>query len=191
MAEAQNHLLRSFPIVLEMLEYRQIDVSALREISQEDLMAMASESSLLHISVSETMSLLYNLGTKMSTKDMKSVIPEEIDTLLYISQEMPNAGVCRNIAKIRENLHVQIFAIGELLYNITKHELVPLHVAIRDPDQIQALMQQFRLRSRTQFPHIQQDDAMARFLDLRPGQLVEIHRVSPSSGITKYYRCCV
>lgn len=85
---------------------------------------------------------------------------------------------------------VQLFPIKELLYNVSKHEMVPKHEPIRDEKTIQEILKRYRLKSKFQLPLILSSDPMARYLALKPGQLVRIVRPSPSAGTYTLYRCC-
>ena len=86
--------------------------------------------------------------------------------------------------------NVQLFLVGELMYNITKHELQPRFLPIRDEAAIQEIMKRYRLKTKYQFPLILSSDVIARYYALKPGQLVQITCRSPSAGTYTKYRCC-
>ena len=85
---------------------------------------------------------------------------------------------------------VQVFEFAELQYNLSKHTLVPPHTAIRNEADIDEVLRRYTLKSRYQLPLILSTDPMARYLALKPGQLVRIVRESPSAGTYVLYRCC-
>ena len=85
---------------------------------------------------------------------------------------------------------VQLFPIRELQYNVSRHHLVPKHVPMRDEKDIAAVLARYDLKTRYQLPLILVSDPMARYLALKPGQLVTIERPSPSAGTYYAYRCC-
>ena len=85
----------------------------------------------------------------------------------------------------------QVFVIPELLFNITRHRLVPKHEVVADPDEISQVIKRYNVRTRTQLPIILRTDPVARYFGLKPGQLMRITRISPSSGLYTMYRCCV
>jgi DNA-directed RNA polymerase I, II, and III subunit RPABC1 len=89
------------------------------------------------------------------------------------------------------NMTLQVFLMKELLFNISKHNLVPKHEVIDDKEQIDNLVNTYNLKSKLQFPIILKSDPMARYLNIQSGQLVKITRISPSAGESIVYRCCV
>jgi DNA-directed RNA polymerase subunit H (RpoH/RPB5) len=85
---------------------------------------------------------------------------------------------------------VQVFEFAELQYNPSRHMLVPSHEPIREEPEIETILRRYRLKTRYQLPLILSTDPMARYLALKPGQLVRIVRQSPSAGTYVLYRCC-
>ena len=81
--------------------------------------------------------------------------------------------------------------MSELLFNISKHCLIPKHEPIRDDDAIQEIIARYSLKARQQLPLIFKTDPMARYLGLRPKELVKITRYTPAAGEYVIYRCCV
>lgn len=85
---------------------------------------------------------------------------------------------------------IQIFLMQELMYNPTKHELVPKHEKMNNED-VKILMENLKLKAKTQLPLIQKTDVIARWLGIQSGDVVKITRYSPTSGKSYYYRCCI
>jgi DNA-directed RNA polymerase subunit H (RpoH/RPB5) len=85
---------------------------------------------------------------------------------------------------------IQIFLMQELMYNPTKHELVPKHEKMNNED-VKKLMENLKLKAKTQLPFIQKTDVIARWLGIQSGDVVKITRYSPTSGKSYYYRCCI
>jgi DNA-directed RNA polymerase I, II, and III subunit RPABC1 len=81
------------------------------------------------------------------------------------------------------------FTENELMVDIYEHEKVPLHVPLTAA-QKQALLKQYKLTDR-HLPEMQRQDPMARYLGLVVGDVVRIHRVSPTVGYDIYYRIVV
>jgi DNA-directed RNA polymerase subunit H (RpoH/RPB5) len=115
---------------------------------------------------------------------------------------------------------LQIFHTAQLEYNPTKHRKVPRHrilTADEVPkylekynivvDDIVAKMQTDHIRLSADqpalpqiamvhkdylpVPHISSQDAIARWIGAKPGDVVEIMRNSETAGGTPYYRICV
>ena len=84
----------------------------------------------------------------------------------------------------------QYFHFKNLLYNPTKHKLVPKHVKLTSEEIIE-MMKKYNLQNKSQLPYILQDDAIARWIGLHPGDVVRIERYNNNSGLSFYYRVCV
>ena len=104
---------------------------------------------------------------------------------LVITRELPMQGKSGLADE-----STQIFKIEELLINVARHSLVPRHIPIRSPDEIKKILQIYSLKTPQQLPLIISTDPQARYLALRPGELVRIERPSPSAGTYVLYRCC-
>lgn len=81
------------------------------------------------------------------------------------------------------------FGENELLFDIYEHEKVPRHVLVSAEEKAE-LLRQYKLSER-QLPELQRHDPMARYLGLAVGDVVRIHRVSPTVGHDVYYRIVV
>jgi DNA-directed RNA polymerase subunit H (RpoH/RPB5) len=85
---------------------------------------------------------------------------------------------------------LQYFKVEELLFNPTKHELVPPHRKLSN-DEAKNIMDKYMIKSKGQMPLIQHTDVIAKWIGLKQGDLVEITRYNENSGEYYYYRCCV
>lgn len=100
----------------------------------------------------------------------------------------PTHAALKGIEELQKD--VQFFGLHELQFNVSRHALVPRHEPLRDESEIEAVMARYKLKSRYQLPLILSSDPIARYLALKPGQLVRITRRSPSAGSYVLYRCC-
>ena len=94
-----------------------------------------------------------------------------------------------HIAFDNNNENIQIFHINNLIFNISKHDLVPKHILI-DEIQEKMIIDKFKLSSLDQLPHIQYSDPMAKFINLKSGNVCKIIRASKNAGEHICYRYC-
>ena len=85
---------------------------------------------------------------------------------------------------------LQYFQINQLLFNPTKHHLVPKHrkLTLTETNNI---MEKYLIKSKAQMPMIMHNDVIAKWLGLKQGEIVEIIRYNENSGKSFYYRCCI
>lgn len=73
--------------------------------------------------------------------------------------------------------------------DVTEHELVPPHRALGKEEAVEVLT---RMKiSRDKLPLLKRSDAVAKFLGLQVGQVIEIRRASEAVGVSLGYRCVV
>lgn len=114
---------------------------------------------------------------------------EDFDRFIVIAREKPSSNATKTMAEYADKA-IQFFELRELVFNITKHCLVPKHEVVPDAD-VKRILETYRIKHRTQLPLIYASDPVARYLGLKPGQVVRVTRVSPACGETFAYRCCV
>ncbi|MDF1539972.1 MAG: DNA-directed RNA polymerase subunit H [Candidatus Thorarchaeota archaeon] len=69
------------------------------------------------------------------------------------------------------------------------HDIVPMHV-IASPEEVQLVVKHYGIK-KTQLPRIAREDAAARVLGAKIGDVVRIERESPTAGKVYYYRLVV
>lgn len=104
----------------------------------------------------------------------------------------PSVSYLSTIDKIlqKKNGMLQFFHMSELLFNPTKHELVPPHRKL-SVEEAKEVMDKYLIKSKGQMPLILHTDVIAKWIGLKQGELVEIVRYNENSGKYYYYRCCV
>lgn len=181
-----NEIMLSFATVKQMLVDRELDISSISSEPADELLARcgAERSEVFSVDIEScNLRVIYDMHPKLRMTDIKKLLDSSHSTHIVVARERQSLG--KGIPS-----DIQVFELAELQYNISQHELVPKHVAIRDESQIEAIMKRYGLKSRYQLPLIMHTDPMARYLAIKPGQLVLITRHSPSAGTYSLYRCC-
>ena len=86
--------------------------------------------------------------------------------------------------------NVQIFHINSLIFNITKHKYVPKHELL-NKEEINTLKKKLNINSVNQLPVILTNDPVAKYLNMKNGDVCRIYRPSPSTQIHICYRVCM
>lgn len=181
-------LVRSFITIKQMLSDRGMDVSNLNAISDEELNIMASVNKIFVINVTDTYKIVYYLNTKFKINDLIKKFETNDNILLVFKEKINNLNI-RNLKDLSD-VTIEIFMLKELQYNISHHSLVPKHEIVREETEIDAILAMYQLK-KNQLPIIQKTDPMARYLDVKSGEVVKITRNSPSAGQAIVYRYCV
>lgn len=182
---------RSFNTIIEMLNDRGITISEGFDAGQIDsfISNQASKPG-FEIVIGGKIRLIYCVANKFKMSDIKKFFENETeyDLTIIIVREKISQNNMKQIGTLCNN--VQVFLLKELQYNLTKHVLVPKHTVVPEAD-IKAIMEKYSLKNRLQFPLILKTDPMARWLNLKSGDVVRITRPSPTSGFYESYRCCI
>lgn len=130
-------------------------------------------------------------------KEFKEVedFEEEYKTknFIIVVMELPSSTTMNTLLARDKTLQqnggmLQVFTLKELLYNPSKHVLVPEHKKLTD-EEAKEVLEKYMIKSKAQLPQIHRTDIMARWLGLRHGDVVRITRFNPTSGEYYYYRC--
>jgi len=81
------------------------------------------------------------------------------------------------------------FHIKQVVVHPGRHALVPPHRKLT-ADEAAEILTRYHVSAKTQLPLIKHHDIQSRVLGLVPGDIVEVLRPSPTSGIIKVYRIC-
>jgi DNA-directed RNA polymerase I, II, and III subunit RPABC1 len=105
----------------------------------------------------------------------------EDTNIIYVVKVKPNTFVYK---EIKEN--DEIFLMSELIFNRTKHRLVPKHVLLTETEK-REILTTYDCRD-TQIPRMVTTDYVARYFGAKAGDMFKIYRPSPSSGMYITYR---
>lgn len=114
------------------------------------------------------------------------------DTLVLIIDDEPNDTLISKIKYLydHDGIFVVIHSIARLQFNILKHMYVP-KMEILSEEKVNDLKKTYNLKSLEELPQIYRFDPQALAMCLRPGQVCELTRSSPTALETKYYRLCI
>lgn len=183
-----NEIVQSYITLKEMLTDRGIDISNLEAISNDELSIMVKSGKIFSLKINSNMTVIYYTSSKFKINDLKKYLDDSKHIILIFKEKINNL----NIKNIKENteVFVEIFMLKELQYNISKHVLVPKHEIVKDDNEIESILSTYQVK-KSQLPIILKNDPMARYLDVKSGDIVKITRNSPSAGEAIIYRYCV
>ncbi len=95
-----------------------------------------------------------------------------------------------NINFSSANKYIEYFEYSELLINITKHVLTPLHIPLSDSEK-EELLKHYNLKKDVQLPKLHHTDAIAKYYGLRKGTVVKVIRQSSTDTNYITYRVVV
>lgn len=196
-----QELARSFRTIVEMLRDRGDDTSRLEQVSADDLVQAAAGRQTFYLDDAVSgYRIVYDLSDKkFKLPNIRRMLDPEAaadaGVRAFVIVVYSEAVKAENAAH-ELGADAQAFELQRLQFNLTRHELVPKHEAVRDEAEIARVLERFNVRNRFMLPIIHDKDPvhgtdpMVRYLALRHGQLVRIYRDNPSSGVHVMYRCC-
>lgn len=191
--EQTREIVRSFHTIVEMIRDRKLypNIDELVEFRDAQLSAFAAGNKTIFSLdfPSCSMRIVYNMYPKFKVNDVKKLLAFS-GIVILVAREKPGTLALKGLEGAAKD-NVQVFDIKELQFNVARHSLVPLHEPVRDEDDIAAIIAASSVKSKMHLPLIHSSDPMARYLALKPGELVRIHRLSPSAGEYVSYRCCI
>lgn len=123
--------------------------------------------------------------------DVENIITKNDDIILVYKDE-PNENTLNHIKYKFDNegVYIIVHNIKRLLFNILEHSMVPKSRVLSD-DETEQLKIKYNLKTLKQLPEVSRFDPQSLAMCLRPGQVCEYIRTSPTSIESKYYRLCV
>ena len=132
----------------------------------------------------------YNQSPKINTDAIKNFFEImsgfKVNSGIIIISGKLSQQAKQKISEINTQIQVEVFTLGELVVNITEHELVPKHILL-SPEEKKQLLVRYRIKP-SQLPKILITDPVARYLGLKRGDVVKIVRVSETAGRYITYR---
>ena len=113
------------------------------------------------------------------------------DDLVIVGKDKPNEAL-KNLLRleyVQNRYYVNIYNIHDYLFNVLDNNLVPNHEILSDEEKIE-IGKKYNIIQDSNWPEISRFDPPAMAIGLRPGQVTEITRNSPTALVTKYWRLC-
>jgi DNA-directed RNA polymerase subunit H (RpoH/RPB5) len=130
--------------------------------------------------------------TKIKSPDIAAAASEtDKDRVLNALIVTPNVPIRVHMVAVHTHFGpgTETFVGANLGINIARHVLVPKHEIVPRAD-MDALKKRLQVSSFAQLPLIDSADPMAKYVRARPGDIVCITRVCPTSGTQIAYRYC-
>lgn len=189
MTTLSEQVMRSCCTIREMLADRGIDAQVLAQLGPAEIEQLVA-SNVFTLTINPSLNVVFYL-VKMRVGEFKNAVANEEEDAakahIFVFKEPVSAINKANV--LQRFPKAQVFWIGELLFNVTKHRLVPRHERL-SPEEVKDVMQKYNMRSKAQFPIIHQDDPVAKYYGLSAGDVVRIDRPSTTASTYSYYRMC-
>ncbi|KNH05243.1 DNA-directed RNA polymerase I [Perkinsela sp. CCAP 1560/4] len=132
---------------------------------------------------------------KISSSSLKDLVglarAREAKSMIVVYADSISPIAKRGVSQLNNagGYNIEMFFEGELMFNVTKHELVPRHVPLSS-DEKKDMLGAFKLRD-SQLPRISVSDPVSRYFGMQRGQVFKIIRPSETAGEYITYRLVV
>lgn len=200
-----SKIFKSRKILLEQAEKKGFDTSEYDNFSINEIAVLYSNNQLdlllNHTKTKKKLYLKYQLLPKLRTNHIYDYIEDlfniddiltKDDDLFIITKEKRNDNLTNflNILYKKEKYFINMYNLNDFMSNILDNDLVPPHRILSDEEK-EEIKQKYNILKDKQFPEISRFDPISVIYGIRPGQVFEIIRSSPTSLQTKYYRLCI
>ena len=203
-----SKIYKSRNILLEILKERGYSVDDYTDFSVTEVQAMYNNKELDMLLEHSTekksngenkkLYIKYHLTTRLGSShiydyvddlfDIEEVLTSE-DDLIIISKDKTNQTI-RDLVEqlfIKDKKFVNIYNFHDYLFNVLDHEMQPTF-RILSNDEKQEIMKRYNIVKDKEFPDISRFDPVSQAIGVRPGQLIELIRSSPTAVKSLYYR---
>lgn len=195
-------ILRSRNTVLDILDERGYDTTVYRNIAPDQILTLAEgDQKALDMVVPKkegsaapcpraTVIYQHREAIRLRMGTWTSRVPLDDDVIVLLNE--PYHEIFDKTALQMWQTHkarVSFFHIKQMVVHPGRHVLVPPHRKL-SAEEAKAEMERLHVVQKSQFPLIKHHDIQARVLGLVPGDIVEILRPSPTSGVARVLRIC-
>mgnify|MGYP001419433703 CR=1 FL=1 len=200
-----SKIFTSRKIILDLAKHRGFNIEEYENFTIAEIQILVTNKQLDMLLEHETngkkIYYKYHLTTKLRGPHVQDYIEDifsteeildEEDDLIIVTKDQPNAAL-KNLLKMeftQNKYYVNVYNFHNYLYNILNNKLVPPHKILTKEEKKDVAVE-YNIVKETQWPEISRFDPVALAIGLRPGEVAEIMRNSPTALETKYYRLCV
>jgi len=201
-----SHLFNSRKIILDLAKRRGFNIEEYNNFTVNDILVMHTNKQLdMLLTNNDTGKKIfykYHLTTKIRPAQVQDYIEDlfqlddppiltKNDDLVIIGKDDPNPAL-KNLLHLeyeQNQYYVNIYNFHNYRSNILDNDLVPDHRILSDEEK-EKVAKQYNIMKDENWPEISRFDPPAIAIGLRPGQVTEITRNSPTALETKYWRLC-
>jgi DNA-directed RNA polymerase subunit H (RpoH/RPB5)/nitrate reductase NapAB chaperone NapD len=189
--------------LLGLLKTQGYDVSQYDNFGMNEVHAMNTNKQLDMLVVTETGQkayVKYHLGKPLRRDNimeylhdlyhLEKTLTKQDSLIIVMKSEMNDTNVA-TLSQIweQDGIHIVIFSLDRLQFNILEHTYVPKHTILTDAE-TQQMMAKYNIAHPDMLPNISRYDPVAMAMGMRPGQVCRIDRFSKTAVSTHYYRIC-
>jgi DNA-directed RNA polymerase subunit H (RpoH/RPB5)/NADH:ubiquinone oxidoreductase subunit C len=189
--------------MLSLLKTQGYDVSQYDNFGMNEVHAMNTNKQLDMLVVTETGQkayVKYHLGKPLRRDNiteyvqdlyhLEKTLTKQDSLIIVMKAEMNDTNVATlNQIWEQDSVHIVIFSLDRLQFNILEHAYVPKHTILTDAE-TQQMMAKYNIAHPDMLPNISRYDPVAMAMGMRPGQVCRIDRFSKTAVSTPYYRIC-
>lgn len=195
------YLNKTFNEFTKMYKENNIDINVKNHIKKKICSVIFSDP-YIKIKKDEFLTIIDNLK---DTMDMNEIDAGFTYNLIIITMEKLPHQVIKLITDINskdndddyeKNIKIEHFIYNEIIFNKTKHKLVPKHIPLTS-EESERMLEQYKI-SRKELPKIivtstpkKDPDVIAKYFGLEPGDIVRIEDNNETSGIYINYRVAI
>ena len=199
-----SNVYKSRKIILEQCKERGYDISEWDNFSLNEVQSMYNNRELdmllNHENGNKKMAIKYHLFTKLRPANVYEYVEglynvenilDKDDDFIIVVKNKPNDSLISMMKDLynNEDIYLNVYDMHKYLFNILEHSFVPNHKVLSEEDK-KAIYKKFNIVNDKELPEISRFDPVAQVIGLRPMELCEITRPSPTSITSKYYRLC-
>lgn len=120
---------------------------------------------------------------------------KSLKNILFISEGKLNTVMIDDLKKYKEKMNISIFLGDNLVFNCTKHFLVPKHILLTEEQKLELIKETKEKNLLARLPKIFDSDPIARYFGAVPGQVFKIEREALQDDLmtrfSEFYRVVV